>query len=60
MVPLFKRSSRTSRFELLQKCPSLSETPELNILCPDGVAEVTKRFESEEVRIGNVAKIAEL
>ena len=53
--------SRTSlRNSFLRDCPNIINTPPLVISCPEGLAEVTKRFDSEEGRINNIDKMISL
>lgn len=49
------RAILSSRF--LKHCPNLINTPPLVITCPDGLDEVSKRFESEEGRVNDIEKM---
>ena len=45
---------------ILRQCPDLRKTPSLEISCPDGLTNVTKRFCPEEGRVNDVDKMIEL
>ena len=59
-VPLFSPSSRATKTGFLVTVPNISHTPYLNIPCPDGLREVTKRLDTEEGRVKNIQKMIEL
>lgn len=57
---MFKSDIGTNPRGILRYCPDLRKTPPLQIDCPDGKEQVTKRLISEEGRINNTEKMIEL
>lgn len=58
--PLWNSKNISKPKGFISFTPNFNKTPPLKINCPDGVQEVTKRLISEEGRINNENKMAEL
>lgn len=58
-LPLFPYT-KNGKAGILRHLPNLSQTPNLNIKCPDGRDKINKRLESEEGRINSSDKMIEL
>lgn len=53
-------NSTNSANGFLRFCPDVKKTPPLKIKCPDGLADVTKRLESEDGRVNDPEKMIRL
>ena len=57
---MFRNHGHCEQRGVLKTLPDLSRTPALRVECPAGVEKVSKRFWSEESRVGDVDKMVDL